>query len=832
MFILKSLSGVFYFSLFLILSLAVCESGFAQSPPVLKPIKKSPPQTFTAQELTEAIRGAGLLLNPKIQFFQPVVSAPRKSVPKAANKKLVPSLDKNASLKAMEDLQARTQGNPQMLQSLLYSAFYANHKSQLAGIKKNGTKKYKVKQITFGGVDLKSNAVTYQLNPGILNAIEGSAPAGSYSPDSMETVPVDLLPTQWSEINSPSICIQGPAYMSTVSNVSNWNPSLFFAGPSQPAFFVNSTLAASAGISNAPVITVPSTAVIFSVFCRYIDDSSIDMGPYFNGNYGHYEMKVQTMQFDFLGTPVLDGTGNVIWNDASGVRQLNLCGSTAASDPFLPYNDNPSAPVNGSTQAVLASTAYFNNPANLVRIAYRYYLGNANNSYDTPANSPGVINGGFQFHATMPASWNGSTANTTDWIYSSPFEVDITPSELIQLKYLPLAILYAPPGNSSAATFTNSNSISNVISLNQSLGSQFQNSNSTSHTVQNLSQFGFQFSAPVLGAVEVGGSTQGTQEWDFTTTQTNTATNDTLDSMTSVFGTTISFFYTALNMPGSDQETVSQEPFWSDLFILITHPQFAIWNYASVTPADGPALNEVTMISSNASYFPSINVAELADCATGGAGPCVFTENNPAFVDNLYSYDCQQFLELDPFYMDQWQGWPGSVWNTAAGKYEFVTNTGGRACTIGAFNTATEKGGQFYGVDIGQVLKNEVDQTDSFETNYNGTVESQYKTTMNSDGTIGLNQEKFGVNTTNGQSTSNTASLLVNEKAAITNGAVTEIVVGGQVGDTKGQIDFFAYRDLVFKGVMFQDINETAPFRPVSILILKKQPYKILPPAN
>jgi hypothetical protein len=829
MFILKSLSDVFYFPLFLILSLTVFESGFAQSPPVLKPIK-TPPQIFTAQQLTKSIHSAGLRLNPKIQFFQPVVSAFRKSVPKAPIKKLVPSLDKNASLKAMGDLQARTQGNPEMLQSLLYSAFYANHKSQLAGIKKAGAKKYKVKQISFGGVDLKSNAVTYQLNPGILNAIEGSAPAGSYSPDSVETVPVDLLPTQWSEINSPAICIQGAAYMSTGSN---WNPPLSFSGQSQPASFVNSPLAASAGISNAPVISVPSTAVIFSVFCRYIDDSSIDtVGQYFNGNYGHYEMKVQTMEFDFLGTPVLDNTGNVIWNDASGVRQLNLCGPTAASDTLLPYNDNPPAPVNGATQGVLPSTAYFNYPANLVRIAYRYYLGNANNAYSTPANSPGVIGGGYQFEAIMPASWNGSTADTTDWIYSNPFEVDVTPSELIQLKYLPLAILYAPPGNSSAATFTNSNSISNVISLDQGLGNQFQNGNSTSHTVQNLSQFGFQSSAPVLGGAAVGGSTQGTQEWDFTTTQTKTATNDTLDSMTSVFGTTISFFYTALNVPGNDKETVLQEPFWSDLFILITHPQFAIWNYAPVTPADGPALNEVTMISSNASYFPSINVAELADCATGGAGPCVFTDNNPAFIDNLYAYDCQQFLELDPFYVDQWQGWPGSVWNAAQAKYEFVTNTGGRACTIGAFNTATEKGGQFYGVDVGQVLKNEVDQTNSFETNYNGTVESQYKTTMNSDGTIGINQEKFGISTTNGQSTSNTASLLVNEKAAATNGAVTEIEVGGQVGDTEGPINFFAYRDLVFKGVMFQDINETAPFKPASIPILKKQPYKINLPAN
>lgn len=252
---------------------------------------------------------------------------------------------------------------------------------------------------------------------------------------------------------------------------------------------------------------------------------------------------------------------------------------------------------------------------------------------------------------------------------SSPFNVVISPSALIQLSVVPHTILYQPPGDQSTVSF----SASTNFGTNYSLGNSTDTSNSTSDTEKTSTNFNFSLSF-FLGVTNTQkGSYDRTTKEGFGTT--NTSTNGGSSGMT--FSGTWNAPAVASLLPGSgatcasatdcsttknDPNIRAKEPFWYDRFILLVHPQFATWVMGSAQ--DRFVMYGSVPVTANAS------VAQLDACAGGvalygqdqcmldytddglnaGSGGAIYYTGASHTIE-LTRNDAGQLLQLDPFYI-------------------------------------------------------------------------------------------------------------------------------------------------------------------------------------
>ncbi len=248
--------------------------------------------------------------------------------------------------------------------------------------------------------------------------------------------------------------------------------------------------------------------------------------------------------------------------------------------------------------------------------------------------------------------------------FSASFNVVHSPAGLIQLNVIPYTILYHPPGNQSTVSFT----ANNTYGTNLTLGNSNTVSNST--TWDNSSSVSF---AETL-AYTVGISLGNNGSWDQSSKQTFGTTNSTANATTSSLNisSTWSFRNDPALIPGSgatcantactqttpDTGIYLQEPFWEDTFVLLVHPQFAVW-------VVGSGANEYAMYGA-VPVTADVTVAELAAC-TSGAVPdaCVVNYSDDelkapngstivyagsANTVTLSASDASNLLKLDPFY--------------------------------------------------------------------------------------------------------------------------------------------------------------------------------------
>lgn len=239
-----------------------------------------------------------------------------------------------------------------------------------------------------------------------------------------------------------------------------------------------------------------------------------------------------------------------------------------------------------------------------------------------------------------------------------------SPAGLIQLNVIPYTILYHPPGNQSTVSFAVSNSYGTTLTLGNT------NTVSNSSTWDNSSSVSF---AETL-AYTVGISLGNNGSWDQSSKQTFGTTNSTANASTSSLNisSTWSFRNDPELIPGSgatcantactqttpDTGIYLQEPFWEDTFVLLVHPQFAVW-------VVGSGANEYAMYGA-VPVTADVTVAELAAC-TSGAVPdaCVVNYSDDelkapdgstivyagsANTVTLSASDASNLLKLDPFY--------------------------------------------------------------------------------------------------------------------------------------------------------------------------------------
>jgi hypothetical protein len=269
-----------------------------------------------------------------------------------------------------------------------------------------------------------------------------------------------------------------------------------------------------------------------------------------------------------------------------------------------------------------------------------------------------------QLDSSAPAATNYRADTKT----SNPFNAVVIPTALIQLSVLPYTILYQPPGDQSTVSF----STAATYGTNFSLGTSTDISNKRTDEQSGSTKFSLKegYTAVFSGGV--------TSNWD-TSTSESFGTTDTSSSggnSSLGFQGTWSTQADPSLIPGSGDTCASPidcskvnhnpnvyaiEPFWQDTFILLVHPQFAVW-------VVGGGQDRYVMYGA-VPVTADISVAELAACAEGlpllGQDACIVEYTDAGLTSpngqNIYytgsvnkvtlsQSDAVNLLNLDPFY--------------------------------------------------------------------------------------------------------------------------------------------------------------------------------------
>jgi len=655
---------------------------------------------------------------------------------------------------------------------------------------------------------------------GSLCEIEGGdqmgAPATTYSPSTPnESVPT-LLSNGYADDGAISTPLQINGGVDTEPGWMKFWTSSYNLPPGTPSL---QTALSQYGISLNGAYELSSTQGIFQTLCVFMDSGKsqfVTQGPCvdFGGNHGHWEMKVQILRMNAQGVPQFDGQGQPIFDDA---------GAPATMDLFGPNSGMPGAAASGQmVMNFLSASASFGQIANVCRVGVRCFLGDTRVGPGAIDQTPSNINGngrvtGPGYQTSFPTPFTtpvpGNVFNPA-WNYEAPFEVDVIPTEFLQVKYMPLCIIYAPPGDGSSASYQISSNYTDKFTFSDTWAGKYTNTN------VNVSTFALNLGANLSDVVNA--SDGYTSEWDHTTSAVNGSTTIAQNVYSMAYFNSIQLPAQLGGLPSNDSEPVVNEPFWGDQFVLIPHAQFAVWNYEPSFGGDGPSISYLQLIGMPQSFYPA-SVGQLADCEVASACGLTCVLNNTltgAGADALSSYEAARLLSLDPFYVDQWQGWPGV---TGYNPMKPSTDTGGRAALIAstAFGaqissggvTANNKSGDL--TQIQQTTSQTSDETLTRQVIFNSSVENDYKQNQTTGVGENIDFSPVKLNIGGTASTGSTATTITELDFTQLQSPETTIAntvqVSGSLGNSGSQISVNVYEDLLYGGMMFQDINEKQP---------------------
>lgn len=246
-----------------------------------------------------------------------------------------------------------------------------------------------------------------------------------------------------------------------------------------------------------------------------------------------------------------------------------------------------------------------------------------------------------------------------------PFVLAVSPLYALQVPALPVAIVYGPVGNKGVSK----------LQLSSATGSnlQFSNSNTVGqdNTIDDKEAWSYGLSvgigspkaAPAASPKTTGSGTVGftaTNSWDSSTEASNSSTYGQTQSVVASSQFLTSYSPTQVVPPGatvypslsSSTFDYWAEPFWSDLFILATDAQYAVWDYPGNLNTAGQEVPILQPLAS--SGIIQVNVWTLYQCATGAVGWSPLPFGSVV----LSSSDCNSLLNVDPFWVAQTQSLP------------------------------------------------------------------------------------------------------------------------------------------------------------------------------
>jgi len=551
----------------------------------------------------------------------------------------------------------------------------------------------------------------------------------------------------------------------------NWSAAPGIIGTTMPLNLVpvSTTLASNntPGVNSlVPVGYVPvdSTSVNLVIPCYYLEGWGSDIY-----DHAHFEVKVE-----------YEGTTPGVWQTLTeaALDWGNTAGYNAPSG--IPDTLVPTAVESGTGYAWIV-------PITLPEVATTLRVDVYIALYQsTQQNGPTTTVDPNQLDWALPGSIgvnqvnfpfsNGTIVSGSrhEWLASSPFQVNLLPTQLFSADYMPYGIIYMPPGNQSHENFESYQSYG--------VGTSFSVGNQNSTQIANVQGTSFSLGLKVgFSGVSGGGgvtvSSSTIQTSGITSSNNQTESVSLTTTWKSGWGIAAP---TNPQLPASDALQATEEPFWNDRIIVIPNPIYAVWNYASST--EQPGFSAAQLVAYDNSGEP-VSIAKLF----AGAAQNGYSDGRVS----LTSADCTALLALDPFYVAGWQGAAPPV---------------GRAVPATS-NPSAVSGNGYWLFDTKTLAQSQQATSQS-----QGSSQGQGSGNATS---IGYSVAGNGVSFQNGQTTVNT--LTTTYTATQTNTTGNGIEVGGQIEDTgtlpekgspAGASDIQVWLDTVFGGVMFQDPNE------------------------
>jgi hypothetical protein len=272
-----------------------------------------------------------------------------------------------------------------------------------------------------------------------------------------------------------------------------------------------------------------------------------------------------------------------------------------------------------------------------------------------------------ELNCLMPSMWGGMQ---TAWAFSQPFVLQIVPARFVQFRFLPTNILYQPPGNESTASLLFQAQYSQGYEVDQA--SSITDQLSYDRVTKGDVSFGPTVGGSISSEAGTSGENKDIKLPDSVVGGTGNlyASSTSWDSLAASatgesYGMNVSTLVTtglsheldtpAPTIPRPDYShlTFDTEPFWSDMFYIAVHPQFAVWDLPQ----------GVLLQPMGSAGTAALSVKALAGCLPKPGNPMssasgytleIWVPKGSVYVkeqEQLSGLDCARLLALDPFFV-------------------------------------------------------------------------------------------------------------------------------------------------------------------------------------
>ena len=364
--------------------------------------------------------------------------------------------------------------------------------------------------------------------------------------------------------------------------------------------------------------------------------------------------------------------------------------------------------------------------------------------------------------------------------------VVVLPAALAQLKVMPYTIVYMPPGNASDSSFTTTSTFGTTMTAGGSTA--IDNSTKSTKTLD--------IATTVSASFGLGGADLSTDShWDHSTSsdvgkvQTDSTTTGSSVKTVRTFGPLTNRGL----VPGS-KGNYQNEPFWSDEFVLLQHPQLGIWNLNGTPQVQLLGARGVA----DAPDFAQPSLKDLDYCAKA-VGPYATGYTLPD-GDVLNAQECLALAKLDPFYgVGQW----------------LDPRTVGRGVPDGGTDYGMDPAGtpQDESATFGQTITWTSVQSPARSTSFDASVTDVFGHSYSAGLTLGATAFDVGVKTNvtvkGGSSTSNTVDMKISYQNSTATTVQSATDIAGHFDDHNTGLGYRphvnVYRDPLFGAYMFQD---------------------------
>lgn len=363
------------------------------------------------------------------------------------------------------------------------------------------------------------------------------------------------------------------------------------------------------------------------------------------------------------------------------------------------------------------------------------------------------------------------------------------PTALVQLGVLPYKILYQPPGDQSSSSFS--------LTQTQTSETDFTVGHSQSNTAATSTQLSTSVQAsfgdvPGLGCIVC---VTDTTTWDQTTSSTTSqeATVGHALALESGFGQSWKSYENYSGGGLLQLDTPGTQPWMFDQFVLLVHPQFAVWNNSwcdSAGNCQNPG-TQYTMIGAQSTQF-DVPAFTLLHCTHGYPLPVPGNYGGARVV--LSPSECQNLLDMDPFAAARSQGVdPSTTLGGLATPIQTVSQGQPGIGTNGHYIVTLTKS---------QSQTNTTTQTSTFESSVESVLTSSVEASVN----IPFEDDLGGAGTSVSYSSSvlSGSTLGVSYESSHTAASTVETATQADLDDVNNPISTSIWLDSRWDTLMFQ----------------------------